>query len=343
MKSVSAAFALALALAAPLAQSAVYFAAHPDDLVFLMGRNAFRDIRAGYPTVIVILTAGDAGNGVGANIYGRHGDFDHNNSGHQYYRVRLNAHHEAIRYWVHAAGTTPVVMGSESFGPSIPAVEKVTIGNVTIYNLNLPDSHLEGFLPEGSYNPELPGKHALNQFTVLRDITRTNEYTREGFKEILRQIIRRNNIGARTVVVNFHEYDPYFSEYGYNDKMLFDPLTNSMRLMNLTIQDHRDHTATGKWVVTALDEHPAYHCLYRAAYMGYAVVHHEYYVRDEATYWQEYAAFPIMDNVLKIQGNFIRQGTGTPLSGHDNPYHRAFIGRNRHRDTGHGNGACSFN
>jgi hypothetical protein len=58
MKILSRLFVSALvALACGTASSAVFVVAHPDDLTFLMGGNTITDIKGGYPTLVVILSA----------------------------------------------------------------------------------------------------------------------------------------------------------------------------------------------------------------------------------------------------------------------------------------------
>ncbi|AWL06091.1 PIG-L family deacetylase [Massilia oculi] len=65
LKKIALAAALTTCYPVP-ASSAVYVVAHPDDDILLMRPNLLNDIIHGYPTAILVVTAGDAGNGHGA-------------------------------------------------------------------------------------------------------------------------------------------------------------------------------------------------------------------------------------------------------------------------------------
>lgn len=313
------------------AAAAVFFAAHPDDVTLFMGQNAYRDIRGGHATVIVIITAGDAGNAASANVRGIEGNFDHNQQGKPYYRVRHDAHNAALAYWVSVSAPPPPFKTTERFSAEIPAVEKAWIGNVTIYNLNLPDGKLSQFLPGG-------------QYAAFQDITGRNSYTAATLRETLRKIITRNNPGRKTVVINLPEYDVGFSEMGYNEQLVPDESGNLLKRarMDLIHLDHPDHTAAGKFVMSAVAEQAATRCVYRAVYMGYAIQTLPEVMSPFEKYSQEVAVFHRMNGVLIHQGNVIRQAASNwPLAGHDDPFHRSFLGKQKWRDAG-GGGTCAF-
>lgn len=164
MKNTPQFFVLALTsiVTAP-AVAAVFFAAHPDDIVLMMGRSAQAEIRADLPTVLVILTAGDGGNGSAPVALAGLGARYYNQMGNPYYRVRHNAHEAAIATWVPAVHLKIAQRSNENFGADVNAVEKVRIGKVVIYNLNLPDGTLER-LQAGS-------------LATLNDVTGLNHYT----------------------------------------------------------------------------------------------------------------------------------------------------------------------
>lgn len=332
MKLLSRAFAIVLLSALTHhAAAAVFFAAHPDDVTLLMGQNAYRDIRGGHATVIVIVSAGDAGNAQLPNARGIPGNFDHNQQGKPYYRVRHDAHNAALAYWVSAWAPPPPYKTTERFSADIPAVEKVMIGNVTVYNLNLPDGKLSQFMPGGLY-------------PSFQDITGRNAYTAATLRETIRQIIMRNNAGRKTVVINLPEHDPDFSEMGYNEQLVPDEGGNLLKRarMDLHNTDHPDHTAVGKFVIAAITEHPATQCLYRAIYMGYAIQNLPEVMSPFEKYNQEIAVFHRMNGVLIHHGNVIGQyASNWPLAGHDDAFHRGFLGRQKWRDGG-GGGVCTF-
>lgn len=313
------------------AAAAVFFAAHPDDVTLFMGQNAYRDIRGGHATVIVVITAGDAGNAASPNVHGIEGNFDHNQQGKPYYRVRHDAHNAALAYWASAWAPPPPFKTTERFSANIPAVEKVWIGNVTVYNLNLPDGKLSQFLPGG-------------QYAKFQDVTGRNTYTAATLRETLRQIIVRNNARRKTVVINLPEHDVSFSEMGYNEQLVPDESGNLLKRarMDLLHADHPDHTAAGKFVITAVSERAATRCVYRAVYMGYAIQNLPEVMTPFEKYSQEVAVFHRMNGVLIHQGNVIRQyGSPWPLAGHDDAFHRSFLGKQKWRDGG-GGGPCAF-
>ncbi|MBZ2207487.1 PIG-L family deacetylase [Massilia soli] len=320
-----------LALLSQPAAAAVFFAAHPDDVVLFMGQNAFRDIRGGHPTVIVILTAGDAGNAALPNALGTEGNFDHNQQGKPYYRVRHDAHNAALAYWVSAGAPPAAVKTAERFSAQIPAVEKTLIGNVIVYNLNLPDGKLSQLLPGGVA-------------TALADITGRNRYTGATLKETVRQIVVRHHRGRRLVIVNLPEHDPGFAEMGYNERLMPDEHGNLLKKTRIDLlhPDHPDHTAVGRFVITALGEQPAMRCVYRAVYLGYAVQNLPAVMTPFELFSQEIAVFHRMNGVLIHQGNVIRQlGANQPLAGQDDPFHRSFLGKQQWRDAG-GGSVCAF-
>lgn len=220
------------------ALSAVFVVAHPDDHILLMGPNMINDIASGYPTVVVIVTAGDAGNGITDKTPATEASRQYNAFGNQYYRVRLHSHMSALDKWV--PGWTGVgrqwAESTENFGTMNPRVEKWALGNVVLYHLNLPDASTGS----QTYLQSLwtPG-------TVVRDIQGINQYTLPSLKSTIQQIISRNNRSTPNVVVNRH-YELYNAQH----------------------EDHPDHTATGLLVKEILDVAP-YSCVWQAIYRGY--------------------------------------------------------------------------
>ena len=308
--------ALALAVCAP-ARAAVYFAAHQDDVVLMMGRSAQADIRSNVPTVIVTLTAGDAGNGRAsvslAGIAARY----YNQMGNPYFRVRHNAQEAALALWVPASHSRIVQRSTEYFGPDIPAVEKARLGNVTLYNLNLPDGSLQRF-------------HS-GTIAVLPDVAGANRYTPAALVEALRQIVSRNNRNQPTVVVNLPEHTPEHVEPGYND--------NGAVAVH---PDHGDHTASGRLVRDALAEQSAFACVWQVAYMGYAIATMPDTMNSLEKLFQ-IQSFRALDTVLRNQGNvsYFVDLRAMRLGSMD-PFHMSFFGKQRWRNGGGGASACKF-
>lgn len=209
------------------ANAALFIAAHPDDVAYLMNKNAQTDVKNNYPTVFVLLTAGDAQNGTG---------LANNTKNLPYYRARLKAQEQYVRFW---QGLNPdIVPPFPTYSTSFlrgKSVETVRMGNVVIYNLNLPDN---GSLMQ------------LNTGRILSvtSISPRNTYRLADVKAVIREIIRINNLA--TPVINLNTHDP---DTGWNPG------------------DHPDHVATGAIVNAALRESPAYTCVNRLFYKGYVI------------------------------------------------------------------------
>ena len=298
--------ALVLAIVAP-ARAAVYFAAHQDDIVLLMGRNAQLDIRANRPTVLVVLTAGDAGNGNAAVALAGLGGRYYNQMGNPYYRVRHNAHEAALATWVPAAHSRIAQRSVEYFGPAMSAVEKVRLGNVVLYNLNLPDGQLHRFVA-GAGAP-------------LTDVNGANRYLPATLYHTLRQIVARHSKDSAAPVVHIPEHTPGFSTPGYND---FGQVAR--------YADHLDHTATGRLVRAALAPNAALNCLRRVVYMGYAVS-----MLPEVMSGAEKAsqddAYSALNTVLKNQGNVTFDANRRAmLLGSMDTFHTSFYGKQNTRE-----------
>lgn len=218
--------ALSAALWSP-ASAALFIAAHPDDIAYLMNKNAQIDVKSNYATVFLVLTAGDAGNGTGANG---------NTKNIPYYRARLRAHELTVRFWQgldsDIAAPLPTYSTELIKGKN---VETVTMGNVVMYYLNLPD------------NGTLMQLSKRDIFSV-RSISPVNTYTLAQVKDVIREIIRINN--PATPIINLNTQDP-------------DAIWNS--------GDHPDHLATGEIVSEAVTEVAAYNCVHQLFYQGYIV------------------------------------------------------------------------
>ncbi len=215
------------------AASAVFIGAHPDDIAFFMSKNVWTSLAQGEPTIFILTTAGDAGNGSGGG-----GIIP-------YYRARLNGHESVIRFWKSMDGkwVEPTVRGSERFDQF--EIEKFSFGNVVLYNLNLPDGNGDGagFISTGSTSMAqlLSGRVAS-----MTSIDTVNTYSAAQLRELLRQIISRNMRDVAEVWV--HYQDPF-------------------RLINPG--DHSDHVATGQLVNQALAEKLEFACVHSARYLGY--------------------------------------------------------------------------
>lgn len=220
------------------ASAAVYIVAHPDDDILLMGPNLANDIRSNYPTVIIVVTAGDAGNGNLPQTNNGLASLQYNNKGNPYYRVRLTAREYALGVWVPTSYPRPLTRTWEYFSSSVPAVERVVLGNVVEYHLNLPD--------QLASSTQTVLQTLLNgSVGSLKDVEGLNTYTASSLRDTIRQIISRNNHNTPTLVINYQS-----------------PVSDN--------RDHPDHTASGKFVSDAISEQPAYGCMWQAIYPGYS-------------------------------------------------------------------------
>jgi LmbE family N-acetylglucosaminyl deacetylase len=240
------------------ANAALFIAAHPDDVAYLMNKNAQSDVASKYPTVFVLLTAGDASNGTGLGG---------NTKKIPYYRARLKANEFYVHFW---QGMNPDVWAPLSTH-SIDViagkyVEAVHMGNVVMYNLNLPDN--------GSLMQLWTG-----QISSVTSISPVNTYTLAQVKAVIREIIRINN--PATAMINLNMPDP-------------DPDWNP--------GDHIDHLATGAIVNAAVTEAAAYRCVNRLFYRGYVIGSYaQNYTADELS--THVATIGALDSSLVDNGN----------------------------------------
>lgn len=167
------------------ANAALFITAHPDDVGYLMNKNAQNDVKNNYPTVFVLTTAGDASNG--SSLGG-------NTNSTPYYRARLKSYELYVQFW---RGLNP------SLAVEVPRhsvqiingkyVETVQFGNVVMYFLNLPDNGTLSQLAAGAIG-------------YVTSISPVNKYTLADVKGVIREIIRINN--RATPMINLNTQDP---------------------------------------------------------------------------------------------------------------------------------------
>jgi LmbE family N-acetylglucosaminyl deacetylase len=167
------------------ANAALFITAHPDDVAYLMNKNAQNDVKSNFPTVFILLTAGDASNGtaLGGNT---------NNM--PYYRARLKAYELYVQFWRGLNPSLPVTIPRHSVEViSGKYVESVQMGNVVMYFLNLPDNGTLSQLASGA-------------IASVTSISPVNKYTLAEVKAVIREIIRINN--HATAMINLNTQDP---------------------------------------------------------------------------------------------------------------------------------------
>ena len=219
-----------------ITHAAVYIAAHPDDIELFMGKNAALDLTAGKPTVFVLLTAGDSGCGDGPI-----------NKPKPYYRARLDGHERAIRFWMGLAGQ-PVPQTINIYETvNSKNIEKHVIGNVIIYNLNLPDGNVDGL----GFN--VTGYQSLKklysgQIEKISTVTVPSfSYSADELQDTIRQIVVENNLNTQAVWLNIQDENT-----------------------NLNFNDHSDHTNTARFVLRAFTT-PPFNCVKIARYLDYTI------------------------------------------------------------------------
>lgn len=305
------------------ASAAVFVVAHPDDDILMMGPNLITDIKGNYKTVIIVVTAGDAGNGavaIAPNLTASTAT-SFNTGSTPYYRVRLNARLNALAKWIPAGYALPWQMSTEQFGPyfggQATVVEKATLGNVIEYHLNLPD--------QGDNNGYTKIENLTNtagntDSYLLYDVTGKNLYNVHSLREIIRQIIKRNFPTEPNLVINYQE--PKWRN------------SSHQQVSRGSASDHVDHTAVGRIVQDAIAGVPAYSCMTGSIYYGYseAYLPSQNYPNSVA---DQRAGYELLHQTLSTQGNIIPFHAGDAVSngtwGTTQPYSTAADGTLRQR------------
>lgn len=297
------------------ASSAVYVVAHPDDDMLLMGPNLVNDIQSNYPTVIIVITAGDAGLGRGTQLSSiplkdqtTYNDSLGNNP---YYRVRLTAREEALMVWLPSAYPKSLSRTWEYLDAATPSVEKITLGNVVEYHLNLPDAfhtNAKTFLQNLRDDPNFSAQ----------DVEGLNTYTGAVLRQTIRTIISSHNHGIPTLVINYPE-----------------PVATS----SSPPADHIDHTAAGRITQLAITEQPAYQCMWQAIYPGYPAANINPNSPSDAQFWfpnlleAQRAGYERAHAVMLDQGN-VTPVTGGPVSNHPTWSQTTFVANYTDRQRG---------
>lgn len=292
--------------AANPASAAVFVVAHPDDDILMMGANLLTDIKGNYKTVIIVVTAGDAGNGAAPIAPGYTADTatSFNTGTTPYYRVRLNARLNALAQWIPASYPRPWQVTTEAFGPYFNGqptyVEKATLGNVIEYHINLPDQF------EGNQYTTIENLNNTSGATgdyYAYDVTGKNVYNVHSLREIVRQIIKRNFPSEPNLVINFQE--PAWRNSAYQ------PVPR----MHASATDHLDHTAVGKMVKDAIAGVPAYYCMTEAIYYGYVQAANLPSPNFPNAINDQRIGYEALHQTLSTQGNIIPFYPGDAISG----------------------------
>lgn len=274
------------AVFANTASGAVFVAAHPDDIAYLMNRNAQLAVRNDDHVVYLLVTAGDASN---------RGGIADNTKNIPYYRARLRAHEMYVHFWQgldsEVSAPLPVYSVQTIKGKK---VETVRMGNAVLYNLNLPD---DGTL----------ARLGNRQIASVTSISPINTYTLTDLKNVIREIIRINNLNKPIIEVHTHEPDT-----GWNP------------------EDHTDHVATGTITNAALSEISAYNCISRGFYKGYIVALYP------VTYTEDELQIQIA-TIGVLNAGLIENGNKSTWNG----FHNNFFGKMDVRWVA-GRGTCAF-
>lgn len=167
------------------AGATVFFAAHPDDVAYLMNKTAQLAVRFEDHPVIVLITAGDAANGTGTAG---------NTKSIPYYRARLKAHEMYVHFWQGLNSDVDAPLPMYSIQTILgKRVETVRMGKAVLYNLNLPDNGTLSLLNQ-------------KRISSVASLSPVNTYTLADLKSVIREIIRINN--TSTTLVEVHTHDP---------------------------------------------------------------------------------------------------------------------------------------
>ncbi|NVM79626.1 hypothetical protein FHW83_005467 [Duganella sp. SG902] len=285
-------FAISLAAGAVIsasAQAAVYVVAHPDDDILMMGPNLINDIKQNYPTVIIVVTAGDAGKSYRPKLPSVP-DADQNSFNSQsnpYYRVRLTAREYALNLWVPSSYARPLARSWVNLGSGVSQVERIQLGNVVEYHLNLPDQ------VEGSGKTTIQSLRDMAGY-VTHDVEGLNTYSAATLRGVIRTIISSNF--HNTPILNINYQSP-----------------------QAVTGEHPDHIAVGAIVQAAINEVPSYKCMGQAIYDGYSASavstsDPKFYfpglvAAQRAGYEQVHAVLKDQGNITPIDGGIVNMGT----------------------------------
>jgi LmbE family N-acetylglucosaminyl deacetylase len=257
---------------AATANAAIFVVTHPDDDILFMGKNLGTDIMANHPTVIIVVTAGDGGNGESSKAYPDPYPY-FNNMGQSYYRVRMNAREAGLDTWIRSNYPRPWVHAEVNFGAGYPRVEKASLGNVIEYRLNIPDNHVANDAP---YNRTYLQKMLDDAAFTVRDIRQSNTYTGPTLRKLIRKIAKLHFPNEPTISINYQN-----------------PVSDNV--------DHPDHTAVARHVKLALDEKQAFKCMRQVLYDGYGI--NKKPANETGFVDHQRRAYEALNYTLRAQGN----------------------------------------
>ena len=214
---------------------AFYIVAHPDDIELFMAFHAWSDIASSdTKTVFVVLTAGDAGQGISA------GD-----SVAPYYLAREIGHERAIRFWANLNGVQ--VHDTNRIDVTIARliVQRQSISErIVFYNLRLPDGGSDGFGYSATGNQSLSLLRS-GKIDEIRSIDNAVTFTRQSLRDFIQGLIAIEAHRCASVWVNIQDEDNQ---------------TNP--------SDHPDHIATAETVLEAISD-KRYSCVGISRYTTY--------------------------------------------------------------------------
>ncbi|MDX2259554.1 MAG: PIG-L family deacetylase [Hyphomicrobiaceae bacterium] len=188
---------------------AIYVSAHPDDWQLFMNPPAFDDaVQPGTRIVIVYVTAGDGGQGVGTG--GRR---------HPFYLARERGAEDAVRFMADVDGlparaieTRPVVNGH--------AIRRVEYRDTTSYFLRLPDGNLtgSGYARTGRQSLQRLADGAIGE---LQAIDGSTAYRGWGdLVATLRRLVDLERAGGGQLALHLPDGDPVRNAGDHSDHLL---------------------------------------------------------------------------------------------------------------------------
>ncbi len=232
--------------AAVVAQADVvfYVNAHGDDAALFMGRSLAQNIKdslaAGHRVILITTTAGDAGFGTGQG-----------KGVAPNYLAREQGHSNVLQFLWGQAGSNDAQYRSAMVNLGTKSVYRAQLGSsqnagdVTWYNLRLPDGNLggEGYPHTGS---ESLLKLENGTIRTISAVDRSARYTKSELLQLFQNIVKKEGKGAKNIVVNLVDQNTSHQNAG----------------------DHADHQATSRLFEKALNKEQ-FSCVGRAYYATY--------------------------------------------------------------------------
>ena len=201
----------------------VFVSAHPDDWQLFMNPNAYHAVSdTNHHVIILHITAGDAGNGMGYN---------------DYTLAREEGSKRAMRFLVKAA--YPQANFEDSIITTIKSINNHNLHfykyrNISSYFLRLPDGNFDG-AGYTMHNHESLSKLLTGEKSSITTVDGMNTYSLNDLKETIGEIIPDPTF-QKSISVHIAEIDSSFNP-----------------------KDHSDHISSANLILNVMDNKTPYH------------------------------------------------------------------------------------